>query len=91
MEDAKDENHIEFEIKVVDIHTTPHTATIQHAADSQSPSLDLIQQGYIRNKSQNPTITVSVQTLELFRRRKPVFRVEAFAKVVCDMYMVHSI
>ena len=94
MEDVKDENHIEFEIKVVDIHTTPQSATIQHASDSQSPSLDLIQQGFIGNKPQNPTIAVFIQTMELLqriRRRKPGFSVEAFAKVVCDIYMVHYI
>ena len=28
MEDVEDKNHIEFEIKVVDIHTTPQSATI---------------------------------------------------------------
>ena len=43
------------------------------------------------NKPLNPSLAISIRMLELYRRlrlQKPSFSVEAFAKVVCDLYSV---
>ena len=91
IQDPEDLNTVTFEIELVDIHTVPQKITIQRAPGSLSPCCDLACHGYIRNAPNNPTIAVSIKTLELYRRlrrRKPRFSIEAFAKVVCDIYMV---
>ena len=84
-------NAIKLDIAVVDIHTTPDVATIYHTLDSASPSIDLAQHGYIGNTLNNPTMAIPMDMLELYRRiqmRKAGFSVEAFMKVICDMYKV---
>lgn len=47
--------------------------------------------GYLGATPHSPTIAISLSTLELYRRlrlRKPSLSVEAFTKVLCDLYHV---
>lgn len=42
----------------------------------------------------NPSIAISLKTLDLYRiirQRKPSFSFEAFAKVLCDLYTVRAV
>jgi hypothetical protein len=51
----------------------------------------LMNHGLLSNVPLQPSFALSLTTLELYRRlrlQKPSFSVEAFAKVVCDLYMV---
>ena len=51
----------------------------------------LMSHGLLLNVPLLPSVALSLTTLELYRRLrlwKPSFSVEAFAKVVCDLYMV---
>jgi hypothetical protein len=47
--------------------------------------------GYLGNAPLNLSIGVSIKTLEMYRRIqfwKPSFIIEAFTKVICDLYSV---
>ena len=81
------------EIQVIDLYTLQDIATITVQATSRSVAESLTTNGYIGNTPERPSLAVSIRTLELFRRirlRKASFSVEAFTKVVCDLYNVRS-
>ena len=85
---------LDFNINIVDVYSLGLLASIPCASDSKSPSEALVLQGFLGNMPLNPSVAVSIKTLELYRRirlRKPSFSVEAFAKVVCDLYVVCSL
>ncbi len=85
------DSQYDFAIRVVDVYTLESIVTITPPADSKSGAAALVMQGYIGASPVNPTLAISIKTLELFRRlrlRKASFSVEAFAKVICDYYMV---
>ena len=80
-----------FEIEVLDIYTLDNFVTIERSAESRSVAEALMLHGYVANAPETPTLAFSVRTLELFRfirQRKPSFSVEAFTKVICDIYNV---
>ena len=82
---------VDFDIGVIDIYTLEWSAHIPRGEGSESPLEALALSGYLGNKPLNPSLAISIRTLELYRRlrlRKPSFSVEAFAKVVCDLYSV---
>ena len=82
---------INFDIGVIDINTLEWSAHIPCGEESGSPLEALALSGYLGNKPLNPSLAISIRTLELYRRlrlRKPSFSVEAFTKVVCDLYSV---
>jgi hypothetical protein len=79
-----------FNIRTVNIFTLSMTATIPHTDDSLSPVLALVSARYLGNSPHNPSVAVSLKTLEHYRLlhvHKPSFSAEAFAKVICDSYM----
>ena len=80
---------LRFDITVVDIYTLKTTVTIEGSITNIS-SLDLIvQHGYLPATPVNPQLSVSIRTLELYRRLRlcqPSFSIQAFAKVICDLY-----
>ena len=50
-----------------------------------------MEHGYLAKSPTKPQVAVSIRTLELLyriRNRKSSFSIEAFAKLVCDYYMV---
>ena len=83
-----------IEIRVIDIYSLQQMATITVLPTSRSVAESLTTNGYIGNGPERPSLAVSIRTLELFRRirlRKASFSIEAFAKVVCDLYNVRFI
>lgn len=80
----------DFSIDTIDLYTLQRTHTIHRTAQMKT-AVALMTQGFLSNVPLRPSIALSLKTLELYRRlrlRKPSFSVEAFAKVVCDLYMV---
>ncbi|KAG6884740.1 hypothetical protein C0992_005852 [Termitomyces sp. T32_za158] len=81
----------DYPISVVDIFTLDKRAIIHQAESTKSVSIALVQQGYLGTTPETPSLAMSLRTLELYyriRRRKPSFSIEAFAKVLCDFYMM---
>lgn len=84
---------VTYHVKVYDLFTLQDKITIFRPADSISPALDLLEHGYLARTPRRPEVAVSIKTLDLLyrlRQRKASFSIEAFAKVVCDYYMVRS-
>ena len=80
----------EAEILVIDIYTLSTSVKISCAGD-QTTASTLAGLGFVGNAPFHPSVAVSMKTLELYRilrRRKPSFSVEAFVKVISDLYMV---
>jgi hypothetical protein len=85
---------LDFSIDVIDMYTMDKTSYIRRPNDSKSPAVDLALHGYIGNAPLSPSIAISMKTLELYHRlrlRKPSFSIEAFAKVICDLYSVSTL
>lgn len=80
-----------WEFDVLDIFTLETRRQITRQTDSISPALDMMRHGFVAKTSKKPQVAISVRTLELLHRlrnRKPSFSIEAFAKIICDYYMV---
>ncbi|KAG2151616.1 uncharacterized protein EDB93DRAFT_1240001 [Suillus bovinus] len=80
-----------FSINTVDIFTLSTHATFHRSEDSLSPVQSLVSAGFLGNVPHNPSIAISLRTLEhyrLLRLRKPSLSIEAFAKVICDSYSI---
>ena len=61
---------------------------------SQSPAEALVLHGYLGATPDNPSLAVSLDTLELFRdirRFKASYSVEAFTKLLCYKYYVCAV
>lgn len=83
-----------FTIEVLDIYTMTSFVDIPRGEDSKSVAEALMFQGYIGNTPETPTVALSVRTLQLFRHIrlcKPLFSIEAFAWVLCDLYNVRML
>jgi hypothetical protein len=81
----------DFTIEVIDIHTLSTQALILRSVHCTSISEALVLNGYLGTSPESPTTAVSLRTLELYAKIhtcKPSFSVEAFAKFICDFYMV---
>ena len=79
-----------MEIPTLDVYSLSTSVTIPCVEDKTTASI-LVGLGFMGNAPFRPSIAISLKTLELYRilrRRKPSFSVEAFVKVVCDLYMV---
>ncbi|KAJ3872118.1 hypothetical protein F5051DRAFT_445496 [Lentinula edodes] len=82
----------EFSISVVDIYTLECSTRITRDENTNS-SKALVQAGYLGTSPEQPSLAVSLRTLELFytlRLFKPNLSVEAFAKSICYLYSVHA-
>ncbi|KJA22422.1 hypothetical protein HYPSUDRAFT_124967, partial [Hypholoma sublateritium FD-334 SS-4] len=78
-----------FVIEILDLYTLKAFDEIPRREDSKSVAEALMMKGYIGNTPENPTLALSVKTLQLFRQirlRKPSFSIEAFTRVLCDLY-----
>ena len=81
-----------FEIDVVNIYTLDTSAKIP-CSSNDLPIKALVRSGYLGNTPTTPTLAISLRTLELFwriRSRKSSFSVDAFTKVICDLYSVST-
>ena len=82
----------DFSIDSVDLYTLA-TSIFVPRTSSMTAAEALILQGYLATSPVDPTLAISIKTLELFRRlrcRKASLSVEAFAKVLCDLYAVSN-
>lgn len=83
-------SNYDFVLEVLDVYTLDMTVTIACSGE-ELPIHALAKSGYLGNSPATPSLAISFRTLELFRRlrlRKSSFSVEAFVKVVCDIYSV---
>ena len=79
-----------FSIELLDIYTLD-TSVMVPCSSEELPIQALAKNGYLGNTPMTPSLAISFRTLKLFRRirlRKSSFSVEAFTKVICDMYSV---
>ena len=77
-------------IAVIDIYTLSTSVKVSRV-DDETTAVALASLGFIGNAPFNPSVAVSMKTLELYRvlrRRKASFSVEGFVKVICDLYGV---
>ena len=92
---AVDVDHIsyDFSIDCVDLYSLS-TSIFVPRTSSMTAMEALMIQGYLATSPVDPTLAVSIKTLELFRRlrsRKASLSVEAYAKVLCDLYAVSTV
>ena len=83
-------SNYDFSLEVLDVYTLNTSVTIP-CSEKEMPIQALVKHGYLGNTPATPSLAISFRTLELFRcmrLRKPSFSVEAFVKVVCDLYSV---
>ena len=83
-------NNFDFTLETLDIYTLDKAVMISCSGE-EMPIQALMRSGYLGNTPATPTLAISLRTLELFRRmrlRKSSFSMEAFAKLVCDLYSV---
>jgi hypothetical protein len=82
----------DFSIECVDLYSL--TTSIDVPRTSSMTAVEaLMLQGYLGTSPLDPTLAISIKTLELFRKlrcRKASFSVEAYAKVLCDLYAVSN-
>jgi hypothetical protein len=79
-----------FEIETLDLYDLRKMVTITRSQE-MSVSECLVQNGWLGTSPINPSLAISLKTLELFRRlclHKASPSVEAFTKVLCDLYSV---
>ena len=80
----------DFNIATVDIYTLQCNCNI-HRTSEMKTAMALMNHRLLSNVLLQPSLALSMTTLELYHRlqlQKPSFSMEAFAKVVCDLYMV---
>lgn len=91
-EDLVDED-LSFTLQLVDIYSLGQEVNVNRMA-AVSVAGALVSQGFLGNTPLNPSVAISLKTLELYRRlrlRKASFSVEAFTKVICDFYAVSTV
>lgn len=82
----------DFTIDCVDLYTLSTSIHVPRTA-SMTAAEALMIQGYLVTSPVDSTLAISLKTLELFRRlrcRKASLSVEAYAKVLCDLYAVSN-
>jgi hypothetical protein len=88
--DPPSTSRYDFSLESLDIYTLNTSVTIQ-CSEKEFPIQVLAKNGYLGNSPATPSLAISFGTLDLFRRirlRKSSFSVEAFVKVICDLYSV---
>ena len=82
----------DLDVDCIDFYSLESTLHVPRAS-SESPAEALIRNGYLGATPDNPSIAVSLRTLELFqdiRRFKASYSVEAFTKMLCYKYYVRA-
>ena len=88
---ATNVHQVTYTVQVFCLFTLERSTTIARPPESVSAAVDLMAHGYVAKSLAQPTVVVSLKTLELLyrlRQRKASFSIEAFAKLVCDYYQV---
>ena len=94
-DDDRQEHELQgqLEISVVDLYTLAASATIPVASNQRNAEA-LVAAGYLGNSPIQPSVAISLKTLELFRTLrlfKASYSAEAFAKLICHHYCVSEI
>ncbi|KAJ3968613.1 hypothetical protein EV361DRAFT_805311 [Lentinula raphanica] len=87
-EDA--DSNFGFTIQVVNLYTLQNEEHITRGEDTNA-AVALVRAGYLDTAPEQPSLAISLQTLELFqtlRLFKPSLSIEAFAKTICHTYSV---
>ena len=82
----------DFSIDCVDLYNLS-TSIFVPRTSSMTAVEALMIQGYLATSLVDPTLAISIKTFELFRRlrcRKASLSVEAYVKVLCDLYAVSN-
>ena len=82
----------DFSIDSVDLYTLTTSINVPRTSSMTAVEV-LMLQGYLATSPVDPTLAISIKTLELFRRlrcRKASLSGEAYAKVLCDLYAVSN-
>ncbi|THU87844.1 hypothetical protein K435DRAFT_821823 [Dendrothele bispora CBS 962.96] len=77
-----------FDIPVIDLYTLERTAHISRDENTE-PNVALVRSGYLGNTPINPSLAISLRTLNLFhmfRLFKASLSVESFEKTLCHNY-----
>ncbi|CDO69485.1 hypothetical protein BN946_scf184662.g5 [Trametes cinnabarina] len=80
----------EFTIKAINIYTMTSSLRVLRTLN-QSACEALVRRGYLGNSPVNPSLAVSLKTLELLcnlKLVKPSFSFEAYAKLICLIYYI---
>lgn len=80
-----------FSLNSINIYMLEFSINVPHAEDSASPVEALVLARYLSLTPIFLTIAISISTLELYCLlclHKPSFSVEAYTKVICDLYKV---
>ncbi|PSS29561.1 hypothetical protein PHLCEN_2v2952 [Hermanssonia centrifuga] len=64
---AEHDKHYHFSVDVVDIYTLETSVKIKPRVTVKSGAAALVMQGYIRVLPVNPSLAISIKTLELYR------------------------
>jgi hypothetical protein len=83
-------SNYDFSLEALNVYTLNTSVTIP-CSENELPIQALAKNGYMGNTPATPSLAISFGTLDLFRRirlRKSSFSVEAFVKVICDLYSV---
>ncbi|THU88228.1 hypothetical protein K435DRAFT_821711 [Dendrothele bispora CBS 962.96] len=85
--DFQDNSGFDFGIEVLDIHNLARSALIQRDENTEA-AVALVQAGFLGNTPEQPSIAVSLRTLQLLydiRLFKASFSIEAFTRVLCHI------
>ena len=78
----------------IDIYTLSKSVKIRVSSGGTDTTASVLAaQGFIGNASFKPSVAVSIKTLELYRIlcwQKPSFSIEAFVKVISDLYLIST-
>lgn len=81
-----------FSINTLDVYLLEIETTVKRSPDTKA-SIALVHAGYLGTVPEQPSLAVSLRTLELYhtlRLFKPSFSIEAFAKAMCHLYSVRT-
>ena len=85
-------------IRVFDLNMVSNskmmTYTIARPPNSISPAIDFVKHGFLVKTPMLPEVAISLKTLEFYHRvrlQKALYSAEAFAKVICDFYLICTI
>ncbi|THU88290.1 hypothetical protein K435DRAFT_821707 [Dendrothele bispora CBS 962.96] len=85
--DFQDNSGFDFGIEILDIHNLARSALITRDEHTEA-AVALVQAGFLGNTPEQPSIAVSLRTLQLFydiRLFKASFSIEAFTRVLCHI------
>ncbi|KAG6819116.1 hypothetical protein H0H93_015313 [Arthromyces matolae] len=80
-------------LTIIDLYSLETRITIHRTENSTSLAVDIVRHGYLGTTPSSPSTALSLRTLELYyliRRRRASFSIEAFAKVLCDLYKLED-